>query len=609
MNESNLSSLLRNNYFYGKLLTVRDFQSEQEYVINKFNVLNKHLVGEGIVNGLNVVLIDDQTISVESGLAIDSFGNTIIVPTPITEKISLIEGYTLLSGENEAFLCLKHDDKYIERVQNINNTRTEGEKESYNRISESYKLVLVDNGIKLDEFYMKDGLYKSDIIFTDEFVDAYILSPRVTEHGNYLKARLLIKRKKSKASINTKLNINIKYADKARNQEFNFKLDSKDKSSWLDEEINLGIVNGINQKLELNIEKESSISINEISYEYKGNKIDDVSIVDKINENVKSSLANRKEYSGSFNTNGLIYLAKIDIVKFESSVVIKQLEFNPYNTRVFSNKDIIKIMQSLDKINNIDVSAITKVLPMNSKPIVDSRFDEKAGALSFEFGIPEQVNIFDNIKTGTYEFEITENFKFGQNFVSDEINHSLGTGPVYIHVGLVEELDVAQNDYDKSIYYGASEIFLKSEYEGEINNYSFGAIVYPSKGTCRIGARISNGKKGKKFKLRWWAYKETSEIIPRDIVNIKVVPDEVSLKPHEGVKFDCVIKGDDEFLFEWDIKGDGEIDEFGNYIAPALEGEYEISAKSLKDPSKVATVKIKVKKESKFTKAKSKVGK
>ncbi|MGB3366821.1 MAG: hypothetical protein WBA54_04995 [Acidaminobacteraceae bacterium] len=609
MNESNLNSLLRNNYFYGKLLTVRDFQSEQEYVINKFNVLNKHLVGEGIVNGLNVVLIDDQTISVESGLAIDSLGNLIIVPTPVTEKISLIDGYSLLSGENEAFLCLKHDDKYIERVQTINNTSAESEKESYNRISESYKLVLVDNGIKLDEFYMKDGLYKSEVVFSDDFVDLYILNPKSTEHGNYLKARLLIKRKKAKASINTKLLIDVKFGDKGIKKEFNFKLDSNDKSSWLDEEMNFGIVNGVNQKAEINIDKGSSISINEISYDYSKTKLDDVKIIDKLDQDVKKSLANRKEYSGSFNTNGLIYLAKINIVKFESSVVIKELEFNPYSMRVFSNKDIIKIMESLVKINNIDVSATTKVLPMNSKPVVDSKFDEKAGSLSFEFGIPEQVNIFDNIKTGTYEFEIMENFKFGQNFVSDEINHALGTGPVYIHVGLVEEIYVAQNDYDKSIYYGASEVFLKSEFEGEINNYSFGAIVYPGKGTCRIGARINNGKKGEKFKLRWWGYKETSDIIPGDIVNIKIVPDEVTLKPLETIKFDCVIKGDSDFLFEWDIKNEGEIDEFGNYIAPALEGEYEISVKSLKDPSKIAIAKINVKKESKFAKAKSKVSK
>lgn len=138
-------------------------------------------------------------------------------------------------------------------------------------------------------------------------------------------------------------------------------------------------------------------------------------------------------------------------------------------------------MKIMELINNIDVSATTKVLLMNSKPIVDSKFSEKVGSLSFEFEIPEKVNIFDNIKTGAYEFE--------------------------------------------------------------------------------------------------------------------------------SVKFDCVIKGDSEFLFEQDIKNEGEINEFGNYIDPALEGEYEISGKSLKDPNKITTAKIKFKKESKFTKVKSKVSK
>lgn len=64
----------RNKYFYGKLLTVDDFETEQRYMNDKRRVLNRFLYGTGVVCGLNVVPIDDMTISVEPGLALDFSG-------------------------------------------------------------------------------------------------------------------------------------------------------------------------------------------------------------------------------------------------------------------------------------------------------------------------------------------------------------------------------------------------------------------------------------------------------------------------------------------------------------------------------------------------------
>ena len=38
----------RNRYFYGKLLTVRDFESEQKYFNDKSRLLNRLLFGSGV---------------------------------------------------------------------------------------------------------------------------------------------------------------------------------------------------------------------------------------------------------------------------------------------------------------------------------------------------------------------------------------------------------------------------------------------------------------------------------------------------------------------------------------------------------------------------------
>lgn len=49
-----LSTFERNAYFYGKLLTVRDFQAEQQYFMAKERTAHRLLHGVGIVCGLNV---------------------------------------------------------------------------------------------------------------------------------------------------------------------------------------------------------------------------------------------------------------------------------------------------------------------------------------------------------------------------------------------------------------------------------------------------------------------------------------------------------------------------------------------------------------------------
>jgi hypothetical protein len=48
-------SFKRNNYFYGKLLTVKDFQTEQQFFINKQRLINRLVHGVGVVCGLEVL--------------------------------------------------------------------------------------------------------------------------------------------------------------------------------------------------------------------------------------------------------------------------------------------------------------------------------------------------------------------------------------------------------------------------------------------------------------------------------------------------------------------------------------------------------------------------
>jgi hypothetical protein len=77
-----LRSFSRPRYFYGQLLDVRHFESEQAYFKRKQWMRNRLVDGFGVVCGLDVQLgDDDHSVVVMPGLAFDKQGREIVVPT------------------------------------------------------------------------------------------------------------------------------------------------------------------------------------------------------------------------------------------------------------------------------------------------------------------------------------------------------------------------------------------------------------------------------------------------------------------------------------------------------------------------------------------------
>src|SRR5438309_647007 len=77
-----LASPERNNFFYGKLMDVAQFEKDQRYFTLKRLLFNRLVLGSGVVFGLNAIA-DPQTagrVRVEAGVAIDGLGREIVVP-------------------------------------------------------------------------------------------------------------------------------------------------------------------------------------------------------------------------------------------------------------------------------------------------------------------------------------------------------------------------------------------------------------------------------------------------------------------------------------------------------------------------------------------------
>ncbi|MFK7695872.1 hypothetical protein [Paenibacillus sp. HJGM_3] len=144
MSDGQLKAFERNNYFYGKLLTVRDFQTEQDYFNEKRQLLNRLVHGAGIVCGLHTEIVDNRGVRLDPGVAIDGWGREIVVGRELLKTdIRELTGYPLdEEGPKTLYLSLEYDETAKEPVPAlVNECGCEDITES-NRILECYKLTL-----------------------------------------------------------------------------------------------------------------------------------------------------------------------------------------------------------------------------------------------------------------------------------------------------------------------------------------------------------------------------------------------------------------------------------------------------------------------------------
>jgi len=93
VNNCNFHNFEKNKYFYGKLMTVRDFEAEQEYFDGKRYLINRLLHGTGIVCGfekVEVIIKENEPLKinfVDGGMALTCCGHEIVVPSGTQKQI------------------------------------------------------------------------------------------------------------------------------------------------------------------------------------------------------------------------------------------------------------------------------------------------------------------------------------------------------------------------------------------------------------------------------------------------------------------------------------------------------------------------------------------
>lgn len=186
----------RNKYFYGKLLSVDDFELEQRYNNNKRRMTNRFLQGAGVAAGLHVVRLDEKTISLERGFALDALGREIVVDMPVIRKLSMLEGYedcVERGSQDYIYLCLDYEEEETGAVHNIaGSAMISGEEQAFNKIKEAYRLYLTDIAPK-QENLDKSALYEqSCVLYASGGVRIRLAMPKYVSTGTAFQIRIEI---------------------------------------------------------------------------------------------------------------------------------------------------------------------------------------------------------------------------------------------------------------------------------------------------------------------------------------------------------------------------------------------------------------------------------
>ena len=175
----------RNRYYAGKLLTSADFQAEQNYFNNKRRFLNNMALGAGILCGLSVYSLDDLSIMVESGAALDGLGREIVVENSVVRKLSAIEGFESLTGDRAA-LCLRYREEAVHPVVTLNRTDRDEEYE-LNRLREGWELFLADAASLEEPAEPETEFFTRATLFEDRDYTVYALMPATVSAGSTVK--------------------------------------------------------------------------------------------------------------------------------------------------------------------------------------------------------------------------------------------------------------------------------------------------------------------------------------------------------------------------------------------------------------------------------------
>lgn len=575
----------RNRYFYGKFLNAEDFESEQRYMNDKRRLINRFLHGGGVVCGLQAVRVDDLTLSVEAGFALDYTGREIIVPYPVTKRLSSIEGYSCGDGaekKQELYLCVSYAEEDSDPVYNITNINGEDSRE-YNKYSEGYRLFVTeekpDTEAEQDAFLYED----SRTVFHENGIWIRQSVPRYMQSGG--EAELTITVEKSDQvgmlafSYQLKLN-NIEHQGKNIIEvDFDESLAEASDTYVIKKRLRAKTAAGIRGNIEM---VPGSFWLSLDSYKMNPNEKEKIKFkVSLISDSVGEAFL-REYYQASLDEamtdpyKGHLYLARLEVIRAGDTYVIDRVENLPYGQRVWNGRLSGAMERFRMGREPKDFSAAERIqregMEKSGVGTEGENGDDggEDGRERMTGGFSKSSSSDVRVRSGSAQINLGIGMMSGKRFYSEEIIHGLGRGRVFINLALEREED------EKELIFGSGNIFAGDS----VPNIVMAAKLNPEKGSFAIGIQCLGYVNAEKLRIRWMAVKDGAgeKDQPEPLV---IRPNIVKLSLREGCCFEAEAGGRAQRNIKWSVKDPdgGIIDDNGCYTAPNKQGIYIITAR------------------------------
>lgn len=569
MKDKNFFPLERNRYFYGKLLSVEDFQREQAYMNHKRRLLNRLLYGDGVLCGMQVLVVDEESISIEMGVALDAFGREIVVEQPIVKRLSVIDGFheNYMEHENNGmlYLCIEYSEQETDPVHSIGavSSNEEGKPIEFNRWKEGYHLFLTSEEPETNIGFLEEIYAETRTLFSQSGIRIRQMVPRYVQCGEDMVIRLFIDKSGTKEEVAFQYELELSGVNAQGKEHMKITFQETDWESSDTYQLEYR-VQAAPQEMEGTIRIQPDSFLLEIGSHKQTHPVEGsfhIQIIKEKEETAvwKAACEGAAEDILAPTQPPCLYLARIRFIQAGDTYVIEGVDRLPFGQYVWNNR-LLGVMEQIEIAKLEDRQSGLGVRPLTMTPRSETRES-----------IPQY-----RIASGTVEIPLGIGGAEGQCFYSKEIIHGLGLGTVFITVGAV-----IPKLKGREIVYGTRDIF--QEEKGQIN-VETAVKLFVDRGSFCIGVRCLKEIHGDVLTVNWMAIQGKEEVREeRKVMTIQ--PEMPRIRVRETQYFEALVGEERLSRVQWSVKEPegGSINENGIYQAPNQPGIYEILAQSLED--------------------------
>ncbi len=566
----------RNRYFYGKLLSVDDFEAEQKYMNDKRRLINRFMHGFGIVCGLNVIRAGDGAVCVEAGVALDFSGREIILDEPVTRKLSEIDGFASYAVNDKhnsyLYLCIDYAEYDKNPVYSITGGNTNSEQLQYNRTAEGYHLYLTENEPEIGNSGSAAFYEEHKVLYWENGIRISQIFPRYVHSGDEFDACIVIENMGQQKPISFHYELLLECLKCKGRQWLRVEFDEQNMQKARRYELPITLqaadANNVYGSARLK-ENTFYLKIGESEFHMELQLKNEVKITNKpvadVLDRYYYTEAMRAIKNETFHQS--IYLAKISLFAAGTTVLIDDVEENPFGQYLCN--DIL--------------SGIRGLAFADAQKMLFRRIDKLSEQLKAPKTDVTEPNTVQSV-SGTTVIDLGIGGIAGQTFFSKPVVHGLGPGAVTVFCGIAEDMSNTS-----SVLYGEPDIFRDETAEIRAKT----AIKADfTNGTFTVGIKLLEVTTANKAKIYWTAFRDSKEdSAAKEKRSLFIKPDMVYLRLREDYYFEAIFTGTQNRKVLWSVKepDGGFIDENGRYTAPSLPGIYEIIATSAAYPELTAS--------------------